>query len=42
MEHRIFGIESEFGLSYVPHGMGRLSIEESAAALFKPVLDQWR
>ena len=42
MEHRIFGIESEFGLSYVPHGLGRLSIEESAAALFKPVLDQWR
>lgn len=42
MEQRIFGIESEFGLSYVPQGLGRLSIEESAAALFKPVLDEWR
>lgn len=42
MEQRIFGIESEFGLSYVPQGLGRLSVEETAAALFKPVLDEWR
>ena len=38
----VFSALSEFGLSYVPHGLGRLSIEESAAAFFKPVLDQWR
>ena len=42
MQQRIVGIETEFGLSYVPKGLGRLSNEEAAAALFKPVLDEWR
>jgi len=42
VQQRIVGIETEFGLSYVPKGLGRLSNEEAAAALFKPVLDEWR
>lgn len=41
MEQRIIGIETEFGLSYVPQGVGRLSNAEAATALFKPVLDEW-
>ncbi|MDO5750672.1 MAG: Pup--protein ligase [Rothia sp. (in: high G+C Gram-positive bacteria)] len=42
MEQRIYGIESEYGLNFIPDSYGRLSIEEAAQALFKPVLDQWR
>lgn len=42
MERRIFGIETEFGISYIPHGLGRLDPEEAARTLFKPVVDAWR
>lgn len=42
MKNRIFGIETEYGINYVPTNRGRLTVEETATALFKPVLDQWR
>lgn len=42
MERRIFGIETEFGIRYIPRGLGPLSPEEAARKLFKPVVDTWR
>ncbi len=42
MERRIFGIETEFGIRYVPKGLGPLAPEEAARKLFKPVVDTWR
>lgn len=42
MDRRIFGIETEFGITYIPHGLGRLDPEEAARTLFKPVVDAWR
>lgn len=42
MERRIFGIETEFGIRYIPRGMGPLGPEEAARKLFKPVVDAWR
>ncbi len=42
MKQRIFGIETEYGISYVPRGLGRIGPEEAARILFKPVIDSWR
>ncbi|WHS49506.1 Pup--protein ligase [Rothia sp. SD9660Na] len=42
MERRIFGIETEFGIRYIPKGLGPLAPEEAARKLFKPVVDTWR
>lgn len=42
MERRIFGIETEFGIRYIPRGLGPLAPEEAARKLFKPVVDTWR
>lgn len=42
MDRRIFGIETEFGITYRPKGLGRLDPEEAARVLFKPVVDTWR
>ncbi|MDY3049363.1 MAG: Pup--protein ligase [Rothia sp. (in: high G+C Gram-positive bacteria)] len=42
MDRRIFGIETEFGLQYVPDGLGPLGPEEAARKLFKPLVDTWR
>ncbi len=42
MERRIFGIETEYGISYVPDQLGPLGPEEAARILFKPVVESWR
>lgn len=42
MERRIFGVETEFGIRYIPRGLGPLAPEEAARRLFKPVVDSWR
>lgn len=42
MERRIFGIETEFGIRYIPKGLGPLGPEEAARKLFKPIVDTWR
>ncbi|WP_421084082.1 Pup--protein ligase [Rothia nasimurium] len=42
MERRIFGVETEFGIRYIPTGLGPLGPEEAARKLFKPVVDTWR
>lgn len=42
MERRIFGIETEYGITYVPHGLGPVSAEDAARILFKPVVNTWR
>lgn len=42
MKKRIFGIETEFGISYVPKNLGPLGPEEVARILFKPVVESWR
>ncbi|MDO4917641.1 MAG: Pup--protein ligase [Rothia sp. (in: high G+C Gram-positive bacteria)] len=42
MKKRIFGIETEFGISYVPKNLGPLGPEEAARILFKPVVESWR
>lgn len=42
MERRIFGIETEFGIRYIPKYLGPLAPEEAARKLFKPVVDTWR
>lgn len=42
MQERIFGLETEYGITYVGPGEDHLSPEETARLLFKPVVDQWR
>lgn len=42
MDRRIFGIETEYGLSYVPLDGRRLTPEDAARHLFKPVVDWGR
>ncbi|WP_346844170.1 Pup--protein ligase [uncultured Rothia sp.] len=42
MKKRIFGIETEFGISYVPSSLGPIGPEEAARIIFKPVVESWR
>lgn len=42
MERRIYGIETEYGIRYIPKSLGHLGPEETARKLFKPVVDTWR
>ncbi|QNV39033.1 Pup--protein ligase [Rothia amarae] len=42
MKKRIFGIETEFGITYVPSSLGPIGPEEAARILFKPVVESWR
>jgi len=42
VDRRIFGIETEYGLSYVPSDGRRLTPEDAARHLFKPVVDWGR
>ncbi|WP_431709283.1 Pup--protein ligase [Glutamicibacter uratoxydans] len=39
MDRRIFGIETEYGLNYVPNEGRRLTPEDAARHLFKPVVE---
>ncbi|MFW0155082.1 Pup--protein ligase [Rothia sp. P6271] len=42
MQKRIFGIETEYGITYVPDSLGPIGPEEASRILFKPVVDTWR
>ncbi len=42
MRQRIFGIETEFGITYRPRSLGPIGPEEAARMLFKPVVESWR
>lgn len=42
MRSRIFGVETEYGIRYAQAGPGRLSPEEAARVLFRPVVDWGR
>ncbi|MCW4464894.1 Pup--protein ligase [Glutamicibacter sp. MNS18] len=42
MDRRIFGIETEYGLNYVPSDGRRLTPEDAARHLFKPVVEWGR